>query len=73
MISDVIDKYTGELMEYRELMNNPKYCPLYQSSYTKQIRRLAQGMPGLVEGTNAMFFIDKTAVPVNRWRDVTYG
>ena len=30
-------------------------------------------MPGQVEGTNNMFFIYKTAVPANRWRDVTYG
>ena len=30
-------------------------------------------MPGLVEGTRTMFFIDKTDVPSNRWRDVTYG
>ena len=54
-------------------MKNPKYRPLYQNSYFKEIRRLAQGIPGLVEGTNTMFFIDKTDVPANRWRDVTYG
>ena len=30
-------------------------------------------MPGLVEGTNTMFFIKKTAFPNDRWRDVTYG
>ena len=60
-------------MEYIKLMKNPKYRPLYQNSYFKEIRRLAQGMPGLVEGTNTMFFIDKTDVPANRWRDVTYG
>ena len=30
-------------------------------------------MPGLVEGTNTMFFIKKIAVPVDRCRDVTYG
>ena len=30
-------------------------------------------MPGLVEGTNTMFFIDKQYIPVDRWKDVTYG
>ena len=30
-------------------------------------------MTGLVEGTNMMFFIYKKAIPVDRWRDVTYG
>ena len=73
MISTVLDENTGELMEYRNLMKNPKYCPLYQNSYSKEIGRLAQGMPFLVEGTNTMFFIYKTAVPADRWRDVIYG
>ena len=73
MLSAVLDEDTGELMEYRKLMKNPKYRPLYQNSYAKEIGRLAQGIPGLVEGTNTMFFIEKTAVPVGRWRDVTYG
>ena len=30
-------------------------------------------MPDLVEGTSNMFFIEKKEIPVNRWRDVTYG
>ena len=30
-------------------------------------------MPGLVEGTNTMFLIDKQDIPVKRWKDVTYG
>ena len=30
-------------------------------------------MPGLVEGTIKMFFIENTDVPVGRWRDVIYG
>ena len=30
-------------------------------------------MLGLAEGTNTMLFIEKTAFPSNRWRDVTYG
>ena len=30
-------------------------------------------MPGLVKGNNTMFFIDKKEVPVNRWREITYG
>ena len=34
---------------------------------------MAQGMPGLVEVTNTMFFTDKQYIPVDRWKDVTYG
>ena len=73
MLSSVIDEDMGELMEYINLMKNPKYRPLYRTSYAKEIIQLAQGMPGLVEGTNTMFFIEKTAIRSNSWRDVTYG
>ena len=34
---------------------------------------MAQGMPGLVEGMNNMFLIDKQDIPVDRCKDVTYG
>ena len=30
-------------------------------------------MPGRAEGTNTLFFIDKSSMPVDRWRDITYG
>jgi hypothetical protein len=35
--------------------------------------RLAQGMPGRNSGTNTLFFIDRSEVPADRWKDVTYG
>ena len=35
MLSSVLDKDTGEFMEYRKLMRNPKYRPLYRNSYVK--------------------------------------
>ena len=54
-------------MEYRKLMKNPKYLPLYRNSYAKEIVQLAQGMPCLLEGANTVFFIKKTAVPADRW------
>ena len=30
-------------------------------------------MPDLVKSINTMFFMEKTDVPINRWRDITYG
>ena len=30
-------------------------------------------MPGRVEGTDTMFFVDKNKVPQDRWKDMTYG
>ena len=72
MINSVLYKGTGELMEYHCLMKNPKYLPLYRDSYAKELSRMAQGMPGLAEGTNTIFFITPKEVPANRWRDITY-
>ena len=54
-------------------MKNPKYRPLYCNYYAKEIGRLTQGMPSLLEGNNPMVFIKKTAVTAEMWRDVTYG
>ena len=63
----------GELMEYRHLIGNPKYRELWKNSYGNELGRLAQGMPGRVEGTDTIFFIHKKDVPAHRWQDITYG
>ena len=73
ILSAVVNKDTGYLIEYQKLMKNQKYRNLYRNSCVKEIGRLSQGMPGLVERTNTMFFIDNKEVPVDRWRYVTYG
>ena len=52
MINAVLNEETGELMEYRHIMKNTKYCQLYTTSYSKELGRLAQGMPGQAEGTS---------------------
>ena len=72
-LSAVLDKETGELMEYWRLIKNPKDRNLYRNSYAKEIRHLEQGIPGLLEITNTMFLIDKKAIPAGMWRDITYG
>ena len=59
MISAILDEDTGEFMEYRHLMKNPNYHPLYHNSYAKELGHLAQGMPDLAEGTKIIFFIPK--------------
>ena len=73
MLAAVLNEETGELMEYRHLIANPKYRKIWKPAYGKEIGRLAQGIPGVVDGTNTMIFIDKSQVPSDRWRDVTYG
>ena len=59
VLAAVLNKETGELMEYCHLILNPKYRELWQNSYKNELGRLAQGMPGRVKGTNTIFFIHK--------------
>ena len=54
-LSAVLIEETSELMEYRHLIGNPKYRELWQNSYGNELGRLAQGMPGRVEGTDKNF------------------
>ena len=72
MINAVLNEEIGELMEYRQVMKCPKYHKLYATSYSKEQRWLVQGIPGVVNGTNTIFFINKTDVPAERWTDATY-
>jgi hypothetical protein len=56
MLNAVLDMTTGKLMEMRHLLVNPKYKDLWGKSYTKELGRLAQGVPG-VTGTDTIIFI----------------
>ena len=73
MINAVLNQETGEIMEYRQVINNPKYRELYKKAYAKELARLSQGIPGLEDGTETIFFIDKHNVSPDRWKDMTYG
>ena len=53
-------------------MKNPKYHQLYMTSYSKELGRLAQGMPGKAEGTNTIYFIEKSYIPAEQRKDVTF-
>ena len=37
ILSAVLGKDTGEIMEPRKIMKNPKYLPLYRDYYAKEI------------------------------------
>ena len=69
----VLDGETGEMMEYRHLRISPRYREVWGKLFRNEIGRLAQGMPGRVDGTNTLFFIDEEKIPRDRRRDVTYG
>eukprot|EP00804_Cyclotella_cryptica_P021373 CCRYP_016768-RA/>CCRYP_016768-RA protein AED:0.31 eAED:0.20 QI:0/0/0/0.66/1/0.66/3/0/521 len=73
MLHAVLNDETGELMEYRHLIANPKYRDTWQNAYGKELGRLAQGLPGIVKGTDTIAFIQRSHVPQDQWKDVTYG
>ncbi len=72
MINAVLNKETGEIMEYRHIMKSPKYRNLYKNSYSKELGRLAQRIPGVVKGTNTIFVINRADVPAEMWKDAMY-
>ena len=69
----VLHKETGEMLEYRQLIKRPKHRKIWFRGMSHEVGRLAQGIPGAVEGTDTIVFIGKTAVPQDRKKDVTYA
>lgn len=69
----VLDTETGELLEYRHLIRNPKYRKDWGHSFGNEIGRLAQGMPGRNNGTNTMFFVHRNQVPQHKWKDMAHA
>ncbi len=69
-----IDGETGELLQYRHLIKSPKYKKDWFISAGNEVGRLAQGMPSQdIKGTDTLFFIQKSELPTDRWKDVTYA
>ena len=69
----VMDKETGKMLNYRQLMTNPKHSKQWHLSSANEFGRLANGVGGRVNGTNTIKFIKETQVPRDRKKDVTYG
>ena len=44
MMNVVLNEDTGELMEYRHIIGNPKYREIWVQAYGNELGRLAQGM-----------------------------
>jgi hypothetical protein len=63
----------GELLEYKQLIANPKTQAKWTHSYGNEIECLAQGMPGRNTSTNTIIFVRKDQVPTTRAKDVIYG
>ena len=69
----VMDAETGKLLNYKQLLNHPKYKGKWQILSANEFGRLAQGVGGRIKGTNTITFIRMKDVPKDRMKDVTYG
>ena len=69
----VLDGASGEMLEFRQLIKNPKYRLVWGDSYGNEIGRLAQGRDKSgIKGTDTLTFIRYGEIPVDRRKDVTY-
>jgi hypothetical protein len=72
ILSAVLTIGIGTLMEMCHLLVNPKYKELWGKPYTTKLGCLAQGIPGVSNGTNMVVFIRLDNVLIERCKDVTY-
>jgi hypothetical protein len=72
MFHAVLNKTMGHLTKMGHLLVNSKYKELWGKSYTKELGRLAQGIPGVSKGTDTIVFIHCKDIPHNRKCNVTY-
>jgi hypothetical protein len=68
----VLDQETGQLLEYRQLLKNPKFKEIWTRSTADECGRLAQGIGGRIKGTDTIRFIHKREIETDRLKDVTY-
>ncbi len=69
----VLDFDTGELLEYRQLLRDPKHKEIWTKAGANEFSRLAQGVSGCIDGTNTIFFVHKNKILRDRLKDVTYN
>ena len=69
----VLDEETGDCLEYHHLVKHPNHQKVWGGAFGKEVGRLAQGLPGIVEGTETLNFIFKHEIPSDRFKDVTYA
>ena len=61
----VMDKASGKLLNYLQLMRDPLYKKEWNISAANEFGRLANGVRGRIKGTNTIKFIHKRYVPKN--------
>ena len=70
----VMDEQTGQLLNYNQLMRDPKYKKNWRTSSANEFGRLANGVGGSTKNpTNTIRFIRRKDTPRSRRKDITYG
>ena len=69
----IFDEASGKTLKYRQLLSHPDYKEVWSTSSANEFGRLAQGVGSRIKETNTIFFVNKTDVPADRRKDVTYG
>ncbi len=64
----VMDRDSGKMINYRQLMKHPKFNKAWTKSSANKFKRLASGV-----GTETIQFIHQHEVPQTRQKDVTYS
>ena len=72
-VNAVLDKRTGRLLEYKQLISHPKYKEDWLLSSANEFGCLAQGVGNRINGIDTIFFIHEHEVPENGFRDTTYA
>jgi hypothetical protein len=69
----VMERDTGRLLNYQQLICNPKDKKAWNLSAANEFGQLAWGVGNCIKETNTIKFIHKREVPKSRFKDVTYG
>jgi hypothetical protein len=70
--SPVLNQDTGKMLEYCQLLRDPKHKTIWSKAGANEFGWLAQGDGRRIDGTNTIFFIHKHEIPQDRLKDVTY-
>jgi hypothetical protein len=70
MMNSVIHPVTSKVMQYKDLMKEAIFGPLFEIGLSNELSQICQGICD-VAGTNTAFFIDLHNIP--KYRKITYG
>ena len=73
MANAVLNKATGQPLEYRQLIKHPQCRNSWLHSSANEFGCPAQGTGNRIQGTNTIFFIHKQEIPADRFRDRVYA